>query len=296
MPAPARLPRPEAYSCPEMIAKRLVGEQVLKQMPNRRKPRRLTTSRLLAYPPPVASSSAKRCKEKRWPPVQHHDPLDGGNAVLCEPDDQRLSVDCAVLFVTATAFGFAPSPDTRACQICSFAIVQRRIQRIPGCARVLRGQFSQPERTWTALLRRQTPQLCAEIASLVALGLRIIMSLIEIEREIAPGANPEDPCRAKRHSRLRVFVHGIRNLTRKRIEIRKVYTGFWRRREFTNGPLGFVVHFPGEDRGMRTKYSDATTQPALKQGFQHRDYIQDVLVTQLRRGGTPILHRLNIDP
>src|SRR5260370_3701245 len=155
---------------------------------------------------------------------------------------------------------------------------------MPGCVRVLRGQFSQPERTLEAFVRLQSPQLFAASASLVALGLRIIMRMIEIGREIATGANPEDPCRAKRHSRLRVFVHGIRNLTRKRIEIRKVYTGFWRRREFTNGPLGFVGHFPGEDRGMRTKYSDATTQPALKQGFQHRDYIQDVLVTQLRRG------------
>src|SRR5260370_38682658 len=109
MPAPARLPRPEAYSCPEMIAKRLVGEQVLKQMPNPRKPRRLTTSRLLAYPPPVPSSSAKRCKEKRWPPVQRHDPLDGGNAVLWEPGERRLSADSPLLSVPATGFGLAPS-------------------------------------------------------------------------------------------------------------------------------------------------------------------------------------------
>src|SRR6266567_8113107 len=141
MPAPARLLRPEACSCPAAIAKRPVGEQVLKQMPNRRKPRHLTTSRLFAYPPPVPSSSA-RPSQKRWAPVQHHDPLDGGNAVLCEPDEQRLSVDCAVLFVTAAGFGFAPSPDARACQTGSFAIVQRRIQRISRCVRVLRGQFS----------------------------------------------------------------------------------------------------------------------------------------------------------
>src|SRR5260370_12264988 len=278
-----------------MARKGSVGYKLLKQRRKPRQPRGLTTSRLLASPPPVPSSSAKRCKEKRWPPVQHHDPLDGGNAVLCEPDEQRLSVDCAVLFVTATGFGFAPSPDTRACQICSFAIVQRRIERIAGCAGVVRGQFSQPERTLEAFLRLQSPQLHVEIVSLVALSLRIIMSLMEIEREIAPGANPEDPCRAKRHSRLRVFVHGIRNLTRKRIEIRKVYTGLWRRREFTNGPLRFVGHFPSVNRGMRTKFSEERNQYSLKQGFPPRGKFQDVLVRQRRRGGTAILHPQKIE-
>src|SRR5260370_33712848 len=139
-----------------MARKGSVGYKLLKQRRKPRQPRGLTTSRLLASPPPVPSSSAKRCKEKRWPPVQHHDPLDGGNAVLCEPDEQRLSVDCAVLFVTATGFGFAPSPDTRACQTCSFSIVQRRIPRIPGCPRLFPAHCPQQALTWTALLRRQT--------------------------------------------------------------------------------------------------------------------------------------------